>query len=88
LTEGIRALLAKLRSPTNKICFLLNLAYFKAQKRFYTRQFYDADLRYAAQHLNVPIDAVDVATYDKESFQRHKQGFLAQPPEKVYSRRH
>jgi len=73
LTEGIRALLAKLRSPTNKICFLLNLAYFKAQKRFYTRQFYDADLRYAAQHLNVPIDAVDVATYDKESFQRHKQ---------------
>ena len=46
---AINALLENLRTPTNKVCFLIALGYFKARKRFFARQFLESDIQFVAK---------------------------------------
>ena len=38
-----------LRTPTNKVCFLVAAGYFKAQRKFFGEQFREADIEYVAR---------------------------------------
>lgn len=55
LSESVLKALAKLRTPTNKVCFLIAYAYFKAKKRFYTGNFRTQDIEYVCRLLGINI---------------------------------
>jgi len=42
---------ANLRTPTNKVCFLVAAGYFKARRKFFTRQFRPGDIEYIARQI-------------------------------------
>ena len=68
----IRHLAANLRTPINRLCFLLSCGYFKASKRFFSaRTFHSLDIRYVAQHETIPLDDVDIDSYSRQS--QHRQ---------------
>ena len=50
-SQRVDDLLTTFRRPTNQICFVLMLGYFKATKRFFARQFHEADSAYVARYL-------------------------------------
>lgn len=72
LTEAARPLIETLRTPTNRVCFLVSLGYFKATRRFFARGFHKADLSYAAKQLELSVEEVNAEGYDKETFGRHR----------------
>jgi hypothetical protein len=39
--------MANLRTPTNKVCFLVTAGYFKARHRFFAKQFHRMDIEIA-----------------------------------------
>jgi Domain of unknown function (DUF4158) len=43
LSPRLEHLLSTFRTPTNQLCFVLMLGYFKATHRFFARQFHDPD---------------------------------------------
>ena len=45
LSETARSLVDTLQTPTNRVCFLVTLAYFRATRKFFARQFHQGDLR-------------------------------------------
>jgi hypothetical protein len=40
LSEAVRSLRDTLQTPTNRVCFLVTPAYFRATRKLFTRQFY------------------------------------------------
>jgi hypothetical protein len=68
LTEATKTILQSLRGRHNKLHFFVTLAYFKANKRFYARQFHETDLLYAARQLSIPETDLTSLAYDQESF--------------------
>ena len=73
----IRHLTSNLRTPINRLCFLLSCGYFKASKRFFSaRTFHSRDIRYVAQHEAIPLDDVDIDSYSRQSQHRHQQRIL------------
>jgi len=61
-----------LKSPTNKVCFLLTAGYFKARHRFFARQFHQTDIAFVARKIGVQIDDVDISAYSKVTYLRHQ----------------
>ena len=56
LSMALEELLESPRTtPTNKVCFVVSLGYFKARKRFFARQFLQTDIEFVANQLNVPL---------------------------------
>jgi hypothetical protein len=75
-SAAINELLETLRTPTNKVCFLVSLGYFKARRRFFYRKFLLADIEFVANRLGVnPID-VHSEHYDKATYSRHQELIL------------
>ena len=73
----IRHIAANLRTPINRLCFLLNCGYFKASKRFFSaRTFQSRDISYVAQHETLQLDDVDIDSYNRQSQHRHQQRIL------------
>ena len=71
---GIQQLAASLRTPTNRLCFLLSSGYFRARKQFFpSRSFHQRDIEYVAQQAGIVLDGVDVTSYDKQTSVRHQQ---------------
>src|SRR5205085_10453351 len=60
MTVALQDTVDKLRSPSNKVLFLVSYAYFKARKRFYEGDIPQKDLEYAANILEVRISS-DIA---------------------------
>lgn len=54
-----------LKTPTNKVCFLVAAGYFKARPKFFARQFYQVDIDYVANQLGIAVDDVKLETYSK-----------------------
>jgi hypothetical protein len=48
VTPRIAETLDKLCTPTNQVCFLITVGYFRATKRFFGRSFRDQDIQYVA----------------------------------------
>lgn len=65
-----------LRTPTNEVCFLVMLGYFKATNKFYKRSFCKEDVRFVAEKYGFPIAKVNVNVYNKRAYLRHKNIIL------------
>ena len=73
----LKDLIADLRTPTNKVCFLVAAGYFKARRRFFARQFHQADLEYVARQINVNLSEVHIKAYDRATSTRHQRIILS-----------
>jgi hypothetical protein len=64
----MRALgLYAMRTPTNKVGFVLQLGYFKANGKFFTaEQFCEHDIVYIAKMLEISPDEIDLSVYQKK----------------------
>jgi len=67
---------ATLRTPTNKVCFLVAAGYFKARRKFFARQFRLTDVEYVARQIGVNLADVNVETYSKGTYARHQRAIL------------
>jgi len=76
ISQSLDPLLASFRTPTNQMCFVLTLGYFRATKRFFTRQFHDADAAYVAKQLSFLPGVFDLSAYDEATARRHRQVIL------------
>jgi TnpA family transposase len=65
-----------LRTPTNKVCFLVTAGYFKARHRFFARQFHQADIVFVARQIGIQPDDVDTSAYSKVTYLRHQHVIL------------
>ena len=65
-----------LRTPTNKVCFLVAAGYFKVRRRFFARQFHPADIAFVARQIGVDAGAVRLDAYSKETCARHQRLIL------------
>jgi hypothetical protein len=67
----------KLRTPTNRLCFLLTCGYFKASKRFFPIGLsHRPDIEYVARHAGIDLEMVDLDSYDKQTLLRHQETIL------------
>ena len=66
LNATLQNTIDKLRTPTNKVCFLTSYAYFKAQKRFYDGKFQEQDINYACRLLNIDTALVSLKSYSRK----------------------
>ena len=76
LPKMLNESMENLKSPTNKVCFVVTAGYFKARHRFFARQFHQTDLAYVAKQIGVQIDDVDTGVYDKATYLRHQHNIL------------
>jgi len=76
ISQSLDPLLASFRTPTNQMCFVLTLGYFRATNRFFPRQFHDADAAYVAQQLGFLPGVFDLSAYDEATARRHRQVIL------------
>ena len=53
-------LMESLRTPTNKVCFLVAAGYFKARRKFFARPFRLADIEFVARQVGVNPGEVGV----------------------------
>jgi TnpA family transposase len=74
VSESLGDLLATLRSPTNRVCLLLTVGYFRAAKRFFLTPFPPADVTYVEKKLGYVSEQITFETYDaKASANRHRR---------------
>ncbi|MGR9054119.1 MAG: DUF4158 domain-containing protein, partial [Gammaproteobacteria bacterium] len=65
-----------LRTPTNKVCFLVVAGYFEARHKFFARQFRQTDIEYVACQIGVNPSEVIIEFYSKETYARHQRIIL------------
>lgn len=63
-------------TPTNKVCFVVSLGYFKARKKFFARQFLQTDIEFVANQLNVHLSEIHLESYSKVTYLRHQELIL------------
>jgi hypothetical protein len=74
VSESLAGLLATLRSPTNCVCLVLTVGYFRATKRFFATPCHQADVAYVTHKLGYTPDQIDLAAYDaKATASRHRR---------------
>jgi len=67
---------AALRTPTNRVCFLLTAGYFKARHKYFNRQVHAVESGFVAAQLGVSAEDVNLAEYHKETYARHQRLIL------------
>ena len=73
LPTGLQKQLASFHTPTNKVCFHLIFAYFKACGRFFTpTRFRNRDIEFVCRRMGIFSFVVDTTTYSGETFNRHR----------------
>jgi TnpA family transposase len=74
VSASLHAVLATLRSPTNRVCFVLTVGYFRVAQRFFVPPFPAPDVAYVVQQLGYPPAQIDLEAYDvKASASRHRR---------------
>ena len=77
LSKKTYKLLESLRTPMNKMGFVLQLGYFKAVNKFFIAQkFHQGDVEFVARKLEIPIEKIDFKKYVKATFERHQDIIL------------
>jgi TnpA family transposase len=77
LTNEILELTQKIRSPANKVGFLLQIGYFKATGKFFTvEQFYKQDIEYACKILGIDYKYIHIFSYKRKTPLDHKKQIL------------
>ena len=78
LNNDILHILDKLRTVTNKVGFLLQLAYFRSHGKFYTaNQFRQRDIDYVIRLLGLNANQLDFDKYQKRIPALHRKKILA-----------
>ena len=78
LPTKLQQQLSSFHTTTNKVCFHLTFAYFKACGRFFTPvRFRTRDIEFVCRRLSVFAFAVERSNYSRETFSRHKRLILA-----------
>jgi len=62
-----------MRTPTNKVCFIVLAGYFKARRKFFARQFHQADIEFVAMQTGIAPSEVLLNTYSKVTYLRHQR---------------
>ncbi len=73
LPAGLDELVETLRTPTNKVCFILVAGYFRSRRKFFPQRFRQADVDFVAARLGTSSDAVVLSDYDRATAMRHQQ---------------
>nr|MCH9697693.1 Tn3 family transposase [Gammaproteobacteria bacterium] len=74
---ALQQIASTLRTPLNRLCFLVSCGYFKATKRFsQATLFHERDLVFVATRIGVMLDDVSLDRYDKQTAARHQQIIL------------
>ena len=76
LSSSLEHLLSTFRTPTNQLCFVLTLGYFKATNRFFACQFHAPDAVYVARQLGGLPGMFDLRAYEDTTARRHRQIIL------------
>jgi Domain of unknown function (DUF4158) len=76
IPESLETLLTTRRSLVNQVGFVVMLGYFRASKRFFARQFHQADIDYVTGQLGYLPGLITLETYDKSVQSRHRQLIL------------
>src|SRR5574343_2070321 len=76
VSQAIKELLETLRTPTNQVCFLILLGYFRAKRKFFGRQFFQLDVEFVTHQVEVNLSDVDVESYSRETYARHQRLIL------------
>ena len=63
-----------MRTSTNKVCFIVTAGYFKARRKFFARQFHQADIEFVAGQIGVDAGAVILKTYRVTARIRSEKG--------------
>lgn len=66
-----------LRTPINKVCFLVTAGYFKARHKFFAKQFHQNDIEYVARQIGLNSDELCIDDYSKGTYARHQQLILS-----------
>ncbi len=69
--------MVNLRTPINKVCFLVVAGYFKARRKFFARRFHQTDIEYVARQIGVNPSEVLIESYSKETYARHQRAILS-----------
>lgn len=70
-------LIQDLRTTTNKIGFTIQLAYFKANGKFFlVDQFRRQDVEYATKILGIVPETIDLSDYQNETSTKHRKRIL------------
>lgn len=72
ITVTLLNALNKLRTPANKVYFLVSYAYFKARKRFYDGKFREQDIEYAHRVLNIDTALASLSSYARKTRLEHQ----------------
>ena len=73
LPMRLTEILETLRTPTNKVCFLIAAGYFRARRKFFARQFRSMDVELVAARLGFSVGAFNLDEYDRATSMRHQQ---------------
>lgn len=74
LTPEIKSILNALQTPTSQVGFLLQLAYFQKEQRFYSpKLFRTADIEFAALQLKIEKTPLDWPRYKERIIQEHRR---------------
>lgn len=77
ITKEVESKISLLRTPTNKVGFLLQYAHFKACKRFFVaNKFRLEDIEYAAKLLDVPFRKINLSKYKERTPAHHQKMIL------------
>ena len=60
VADSLRKVLATLRNPTNRVCLVLSVGYFRVAKRFFGVPFHHTDVAYVAHQLGYAPDQIDL----------------------------
>lgn len=77
LTNSLAKIIDGLRTPTNKVGFLLQLGYFKASGKFFTSdRYHQRDIEFVSTILSVSLSKVNLAKYQKKIPSDHRKRIL------------
>jgi hypothetical protein len=77
LPEWAKPLFAKLTTPTSKLGFILQLGYFRATNKFYTKDlYYPEDIAFVQKHIGID-DAWQTTLYSERMIERHRRVILS-----------
>jgi len=65
-----------LRTPTNKVCFVLVAGYFRSRRKFFSKQFNQQDVEFITGRFGFASGEINLDSYDKQTFARHQQMIL------------
>ncbi len=78
LRPDVDKAISRLRTPTNKVGFMLQFGHFVATQRFYlTDRFDKADIDFVTNLLGIDKDAIDLSKYKKKIPIDHQKTILA-----------